>query len=241
MKNLVVLLLFTLSLAGCASTTKLAKTLPKGSRVAVITNFRDQALFQRVGTTAADNASFYRRLPGLHINSLLTKIVSNDLRKNRQFRVIPIYHHPENDLMSIKISRKNQLEPQVKAYLSGLVAGKNIDTIVYITPGAIDFGDGQYSGSIWWGAGYGLFNRAFLFMQTDDVFAAYKVYVINAHSYQVVAKSSGQFQQREHGIDVAWGRGYSGVRSKTLALINKVLRKDLASHLTSAVNRTGLQ
>lgn len=239
-KRIIVLLVITLALAGCATVTQLPKPLPKGSRIAVITNFRDQALFQRAGTMTADNASFYRRISGFHINPYLTTIVANDLYKSRQFRVLPIYHHPDNDLLSINVSKKRRVTPQFKSFLSQLIAGKRIDTIVLIVPDTIDFGGGQYFGPIWRASAYGLFNRAFVFIQTNIVFAAYKVYVINAHTYQLLASSSGSFEKRAHGVDVAWGKGYAGVSQRTLRVINNTLKKEMPGHLTAVVHQTGL-
>jgi len=239
-KRIIVLLVVTLALAGCASVTRLPEPLPKGSRIAVITNFRDQALFQRAGTTAADNVSFYRRVSGFHINPFLTTIVANDLYKSRQFRVLPIYHHANNDLLRTHVVKRRKVTPQFKSYLSRLVAGKRIDTIVLVVPDSIDFGGGQYFGPIWWASAYGLFNRAFVFIQTNIVFAAYKVYVINAHTYQLLASSRGRFEKRAHGVDVAWGKGYAGVSQGTLRVINSTLKKEMPGHLTAVVHQTGL-
>ncbi len=240
LRRMIVLLTIIFALAGCAGPRELAKPLLKGGRLAVIANFRDQALFQRVGTTSADNVSFHRRIPALRINPFLTTLVANDLHKSRHFRVIPIYHHLNHDLLTIDVSKKHHITPQFRSYLSRLIAGKRIDIIVLIVPGSIDFGDGQYFGAIWWASGYGLFNRAFLFMQTNKIFAAYKIYVIDAHRYQVLASSKGHFEKRAHGVNLAWGKGYAGVSSSTLRTLNRAIRQEMPGHLISVVHQTGL-
>ena len=240
-RETIVLLVITFSLAGCVSTKRLPEPLPKGSRIAVISNFRDQALFQRAGTTTVDNASFYRHISGLKINPLITTVVANDLYKSRQFTVLPIYHHTNHDLLRVDVvGKKRHVSPQFQYYLSQLIARKKIDTIVLIVPDAIDFGNGQYFGSIWWAAGYGLFNRSFVFMQTSKVFISYKVYVINARTYQLWAAASGYFETKAHGLDVAWGEGYAGVTPNALNSIKQVIQKDMPHHLVSVVHKTGL-
>jgi len=239
-RNIIVLLMLTFVLAGCATKWELPKPLAKGSRIAVISNFRDQGLFQRAGTTTVDNASFYRRVPGLGMNSLITNTVTKDLQNSKKFRVIPIYHRPNNDMLNIAVTKGDNVTPQFVRYLSRLVAGKRIDNIVLIVPDSIDFGDGQYFGSIWWAAGYGLFNRAFVFIQTNIIFAAYTVYVIDAHTNQVEAFAHANIQKRTHGINVAWGRGYAGVAPSTLKSINTIIRKEMPAHLIESLHKTGL-
>lgn len=240
-RSLFIFLLITVGLTGCTTVGKLAKPLPQGSRVAVISNFRERAVFQRVGTVSADNVSFYRRIPGLHFNSLITSIVANDLYKSRQFRIIPIYHRPRYDLLSMgDIAKRRVLLPQVQSFISRMIASKRIDAVILVVPDFIDFGDGQYFGSIWWASGYGLFNRAFLFMQANIVFSAYKVYVIDAHTYRVLAKSKGSFRTRAHGIDIAWRKGYAGMKSSTLKVVKKILHKQVSSRLPTLVHQTGL-
>jgi len=234
------ILALVIGVSGCSSTQLLKHPITEGSRIGVIANFRSTALFQRAGTTTADNASFLRRISGLKMNALVTTTVANDLYRSRQYRVIPIYHAPANDLFTLKVAEKRNLTPAYKDFVDRLTRGKNLTTIVLITPGDIDFGDGQYFGNIWWVSGYGVFNRAFIFMQTNTVFAAYNVYVIDAKNYQVMAKSSGNLQERTHGIKIAWHRGYAGVTSRTLATVRNVIRKKMPSSLTRTVHKTGL-
>lgn len=230
----------SVSLSACNSAQSLKKPIAKGSRIGVIANFRSTALFQRAGTTTADNASFPRRIPGLNMSTLATTTVANDLYRSRQFRVTPIYHPPANELMMLSVIKREKLNPAYKDFVRRLIAGKKLNTVVLITPGDIDFGDGQYFGNIWWVSGYGVFNRAFIFMQTNTVFAAYNVTVIDAKSYQVLAKASGNLQTRTRDIDVAWRKGYAGVTKATLQIINKTLRQKLPGSLTRVVHETGL-
>jgi len=236
----IVLALLSLLISGCASHKKLNRPIPLNSRIGVVANFRNDGLFQRAGTTAVDNSSFYRHVPGLSINALVTTSVANDLHRSRRFKVIPIYHRTAASLLSAAVIKRSRLSPEYKDYLSKLTRRKNLDTILLITPGDIDFGNGQYFGDIWWVTGYGLFNRAFVFMQTNTVFAAYNVYVIDAKTYRVLGKASGNLQKRAHGIDIAWHKGYGGVSGNTLKVVRDVLRKNLPASVASVVHKTGL-
>lgn len=239
-KTGIVLTLFSLLISGCGSTQTLRHPVTVNSRIGVISNFRKAALFQRAGTTTADNASFYRRIPGLHINPLITTTVANDLYRSRKYRIIPIYHRTATELLNARVSKNGVLTPQYQAYISRLIHNKRLHVFVLVTPGDIDFGDGQYMGAIWWVTGYGLFNRAFIFMETNTIFAAYKVYVVDAKTYKVLGKAKGNIQIRVHGVRTAWHKGYAGVRTSTLKLINTTLRKHLPPALTHSVHKTGL-
>lgn len=234
------ILVVSLFISGCASNIELKQPLSKSNRVGIVANFKSVALFQRAGTTSVDNASFYRQVPGLNMGALATTIVSNHLYRSRKFKVIPIYHRPVPALLSARVARRKILSPEYRDYLSKLSRRKRLDKIVLITPGDIDFGDGQYFGAIWWVTGYGLFNRDFIFMRTNTVFAAYKVYVIDAKTGQVLAKATGDLQSRIHGIHITWHKGYAGVSSSTLRAVRNVLRRRMPASLIAAVHKTGL-
>jgi len=237
-RNIFVLLILTILFAGCAN-RHISEPL-KGNRIAVISNFRDKALFQRAGTTTADNISFYRGIPKFRINPLVVTSVANDIYKNRTHRVIPIYHHTNHDLLTLDVSRQHRVTPEYHAYLSQLIAGKNIDSIVLIVPDTMDFGDGQYDGAIWSAAGYGLFNHDFVFIHTNKIFTAYMAYVIDAHTYRVIARSRGEFEKRTHDADIAWHKGYSGVTAKTLRVVKSVIKKELPAVLKITIRKLGL-
>jgi len=207
-----------------------AGPLAKGSRIAVISNFSDHALFQRVGATVEENISFYHRIPTLNMNTLLTTTVVRDLQKNKRFHLLPIYHEADNKLLNVDVSKKNRVTPPFKSYISRLIAGKHIDTVVLIVPGQIDFGDSRRSGEIWLVSGYGLFNRVFKYIQTNTVFSAYKIYVINVHTYRVLAFSKGSFKKRVYDIEMTWDHPNQGI-SSALKIINKTIRKEIPKRL----------
>jgi len=211
-----------------------------GSRIGVVANFRDDALFQRAGTTSSGNTSFYRRIPGLKMSMLLTKVVTKDLRRSGKFKVMPIYHRIATSLLPAHVDHKGRLSPEYRDYLSKLVRGKKLDQLVLIVPGDIDFGDGQYFGTIWWVSGYGLFNRQFIFMHTNTIFAAYNIYVIDLQNGKILAKAEGNLQSRVHGINVAWHKGYAGVTANTLNKVRDVIRKKMPPSLINVVRKTGL-
>ncbi|MCB1827082.1 MAG: hypothetical protein KDH94_01570 [Coxiellaceae bacterium] len=174
------------------------------------------------------------------MNSYVTTTVANDLYRSRFYRVFPIYHHARTELLARSPVRRDVLTPEYQDYVSKLIRGKRVDTIVLITPGNIDFSGGQYYGSIWWARGYGVFNRSFMFMQTNTVFAAYDVYVIDAKTFRVLANASGSFQIRPHNVLIAWHKGYAGVTPQTLSIIRSVIRKKMPEYLTGLVHQTGL-
>ena len=74
----------------------------------------------------------------------------------------------------------------------------------------------------------------------NTVFAAYNVYVIDAKTYRILGKASGNLQKRAHGIDIAWHKGYGGVSGNTLKAVRDVLRKNLPASVASVVRKTGL-
>lgn len=229
-----------IALTGCQSTQSLKHPIVKGSRIAVITNLRNSALFQRAGTTTADNASFLHRVPGLNINTIATRAATNSLARNRQFQVIPIYHAPADELLTLKVIKRRTLTPAFKDFVSQLTRNKKVKLALLITPGDIDFSQGQYFGNIWWVSGYGLFNRAFMFMQTNTVFSAYNIYFIDLENYQVLAKSSDNLEARVHGINIAWHKGYAGITPKSLAIIKRVIREQMPRKLAQSIHKIGL-
>jgi hypothetical protein len=235
-----ILVVISLLMSACAASPKMPVKIPKGSRIAVIANVRDEAVLQRVGTTVADNVSFYRQIPKFKINPYLTTLVSNDLYRSRQFKVIPIYHRTAPQLFDIPAVKKRVLSPQYRQYINRLSPGKKLDYIVLVTPADINFGKGQYYGPIWSASGYGLFNRAFMFIQTNAVFGAFNVYLIDARSFKMMAYRSGHFQTRSHKIDIAWHKGYSGVPASSLSEIKKLLRQNIPATVTKLVHQTGL-
>ena len=85
-----------------------------------------------------------------------------------------------------------------------------------------------------------MFNRAFIFMQTNTVFAAYNIYVIDAQSYKLIAKSGSDLQTRVHGIHITWHKGYAGVTSSTLKAIKSTLQKQLPPSLTHSLRKIGM-
>ena len=239
-KMRILVLVISILIAGCGSTQKLKQTIAKGGRVGIVSNLRDTALFQHAGTTTAGNVSFYRRVTGLRMNALVTTTLANNLYRSQQFRVIPVYHATEDDLLNANVSKHGGLTAQYHDFLSHLIQGKNLNTVVLVTPGDIDFGEGQYIGAIWWVSDYGLFSRAFIFMQTNTVFAAYNIYVIDAQTYKIIAKANGSLQARLHGIHIAWNKGYAGVNSAALKAISSVLRRQLPPALIRTVRKVGL-
>lgn len=235
-----VVVLTSVMMSGCGSNRSLSHPIEKNSRIGVVTNFRDHALFQRAGTTQSENISFYRRIPGLKMSAFITTIVANDLYRSRQFKVIPLYHRTETALLSENVSHKRTLTPEYRDFILRVTRGKKLDKVVLVVPGDIDFGNGQYFGSIWWVSGYGLFGREFMFMHTNTVFAAYKVYVIDLKNGKILAKAEGDFQSRIHELDIAWHKSYAGVTKNTLQAVRNVIHKKMPSSLRAVVRETGL-
>lgn len=214
--------------------------LENGTKIAVISNFRQAAVFQRVGTTSADNVSFYRSIPGLNVNRLVIKTLLNELNKSRKFKVYPIYSTPSTELIPMPVMKRGAVTPAYWAYLRGLVAKKGVDTVILVTPEEVDFADGQYYGSIWFANGYGLFNRALVFTQTNIVFSAFHLYVIDIKSSRVSGDAAGEVQVRPTGISIAWHKGYAGVSKNTLLLVSKTLKESMPQPLIASLHRAGV-
>lgn len=220
-------------LMGCAA-MQVRQSLPKGTRIGVLSMYSNDANFKHIGTTMFQNQQYKHSLPNLNLNSKITKRVCAVLKQYGYMGIDVNAMQLDLDKLAVNYGLGFRITEYGKSYLKRLQSKYHVNYLLLIQPDGAYFGRNKedYLLSLW---GYGLYYRSFFGMKYVYAAGGYRIYLIDVNNYRLLAQQLGETERKIRAS--VWKDKYAKMSKEDLRGIVSILGKEIPAAISTKVQK----